>query len=140
MIFFLQFVKKLNSSYDVPSRKKLAHEILTQEVLYLEDKNESLLAEAAHLPVNIDGWSDRCCRSLYEYKIITDSLYRLESVLAKASLNVNIISKIPAIVTDNPNAMHKMHEMSVSKPGNQHILELRCFSHAINLMTGKNFM
>ncbi|CAF1481698.1 unnamed protein product [Rotaria sordida] len=52
--FFIEFVKKLNPSYDLPNRKKLAHEVLTQEVVYVENKNESLLAEAAHLTLNID--------------------------------------------------------------------------------------
>jgi len=156
--FFIEFVKKLNPSYDPPNRKKLAHEVLTQEVVYVENKNESLLAEAAHLTLNIDGWSDQCHRSLYEYNVITDSrkaivlslidvssfshtanflVNRLESVLARISTNINITSKIRAIVTDNPNTMHKMREMFISKPGNQHILELRCFAHAINLIAGK---
>ena len=156
--FFIEFVKKLNPSYDPPNRKKLAHDVLTQEVVYVENKNESLLAEAAHLTLNIDGWSDQCNRSLYEYNVITDSrkaivlslidvssfshtanflVNRLESVLARISTNINIISKIRAIVTDNPNTMHKMREMFISKPGNQHILELRCFAHAINLIAGK---
>jgi proline dehydrogenase len=156
--FFIEFVKKLNPSYDPPNRKKLAHEVLTQEVVYVENKNESLLAEAAHLTLNIDGWSEQCHRSLYEYNVITDSrkaivlslidvssfshtanflVNRLESVLARISTNINIISKIRAIVTDNPNTMQKMREMFISKPGNQHILELRCFAHAINLIAGK---
>ncbi|CAF3662746.1 unnamed protein product [Rotaria sp. Silwood1] len=115
--FFIEFIKQLNPSYDLPNRKKLAHELLTQEVVYVENKNESLLAEAAHLTLNIDGWSDRCHRSLI-------------------STNINIKSKIRAIVTDNPNTMQKMREMFISKPGNQHILELRCFAHAINLIAG----
>jgi hypothetical protein len=159
--FFAEFVKKLNPSYDLPGRKKLAHEVLTQEVVYVEIKNESLLAEAAHLTLNIDGWSDRCRRSLYEYNVITDSrkaivlslidvsrdshtaeflVNRLESVLARASTNVNITSKIRAIVTDNPNVMQKMRDIFISKPGNQHIIELRCFAHAINLIAGKIFV
>ena len=36
--------------------------------------------------------------------------------------------------------MKKMRELFVSIPTNQHIIELRCFAHAINLMTGKNFV
>jgi len=63
--FFVDFIKKLNPSYDLPDRKKLAKEVLTQEVVYVENKNESLIAEAAHLTLNIDGWSDQCHRSLY---------------------------------------------------------------------------
>ncbi|CAF4156972.1 unnamed protein product [Rotaria sordida] len=105
--FFIEFVKKLNPSYDLPNRKKLAHEVLTQEVVYVENKNESLLAEAAHLTLNID---------------------------ARVSTNINITSKIRAIVTDNSNTMQKMREIFISKPENQHILELRCFAHAINLI------
>ncbi|CAF4263563.1 unnamed protein product, partial [Rotaria magnacalcarata] len=46
-----------------------------------------------------------------------------------------MISKIRAIVTDNPNTMQKMRQLFVSKPNNQHIIELRCFAHAVNLMT-----
>ena len=56
--FFIEFVKRLNPSYDLPGRKKVAHEILTQELVYVENKNESLMAEAAHLTLNLDGWSD----------------------------------------------------------------------------------
>ena len=159
--FFIEFNKKLTPSYDLPGRKKLAYEILTQEVVNVENQNESLLAEAAHLTLNIDGWSDRCHRSLYEYNVITDNctaivlslidissasrttdflVSRLESDLARASFKVNIVSKIRAIVTDNPNRKQKMRELFVSKSTNQHIIELRCFSHAINLMTGKNFV
>lgn len=54
----IMIIKKLNPSYDLPVRKnKLASEILTQEVFYVENKNESLLPEATHLTLNIDGWS-----------------------------------------------------------------------------------
>jgi hypothetical protein len=159
--FFVEFIKKLNPSYDLPGRKKLAHEVLTQEMVYVENKNESLLAEAAHLTLNLDGWSDQCRRSLYEYNVITDSrraivlsladvsssshtadflVDKLESVLARISTNINITSKIRAIVTDNPNTMQKMREVFISKPKNQHIIGLRCFAHAINLIAGKFFV
>ena len=63
---------------------------------------------------------------------------RLESVLARVSSNVNIVSKIRAIVTDNQNTMQKMREIFISKPEYQHIIGLRCFAHAINLIAGKN--
>ena len=53
--FFIEFIKRLDPSYDLPGRKKLAYEILTQEVVNVENQNESLLAEAAHLTLNIDG-------------------------------------------------------------------------------------
>ena len=42
-------------------------------MIYAENKNESLLAEAAYLTLNINGWSNRCRRSLYEYNVITDN-------------------------------------------------------------------
>ncbi len=156
--FFIELIKKIHPSYDLPGRKKLAGEVLTQEVLYVENKNESLLAEAAHLTLNIDGWSDRCRRSLYEYNVITDNrkaivlslvdissynhtadflVNKLESVLARINTNISITSKIRAIVTDNPNTMQKMREVFISKPENQHIVTLRCFAHAINLIAGK---
>ncbi|CAF0946918.1 unnamed protein product [Didymodactylos carnosus] len=54
----------------------------------------------------------------------------------KASTNVSIISKLCAIVTDNPNTMQKMQDLFISKLENQHIIELRCFAHAINLIAG----
>lgn len=156
--FFVDFIKKLNPSYVLPGRKKLANEILTEEMALVESKNESLLGEAAHLTLNIDGWNDRCGRSLYEYNVITDNrkaivlslldistyhhtaeflVQKLESVLARISTNINVTSKIRAIVTDNPTTMRKMRELFISKPGNQHIIELRCFAHAINLIVGK---
>lgn len=157
-LFFVEFIKKMNPSYVLPTRKKLANEILTEEMVFVERKNESLLAEAAHLTLNIDGWSDQCGRSLYEYNIITDSrravvlslidisnhhhtaeflVQKLESVLARVSTTINITPKIRAIVTDNPTVMRKMRDDFIFKPGNQHIIGLRCFAHAINLIAGK---
>ncbi|CAF5028701.1 unnamed protein product, partial [Rotaria sp. Silwood1] len=130
--FFIEFIKKLNPSYVLPGRKKLAREVLTEEMVYVENKNESLLVEAAHLTLNIDGWSDRCRRSLHEYNVITDS----QAILAQMSTTINITSKICAIVTDNPNKKQKMREIFISKPGNQHIIGSRWFAHAINLIAG----
>ncbi|CAF3904553.1 unnamed protein product [Rotaria sp. Silwood1] len=155
--FFIEFIKKLNPSYVLPGRKKLAREVLTEEMVYVENKNESLLVEAAHLTLNIDGWSDRCRRSLHEYNVITDSrrtivlslvdisshhhtadflVKKLEAILAQMSTTINITSKICAIVTDNPNKKQKMREIFISKPGNQHIIGSRWFAHAINLIAG----
>ena len=126
--FFLEFAKKINSSYELLSRKKLAHEVLTQEVVYAKNRNELLLAETAHLTLNISGWSNRCRRSLYEYNVITDNrqaivlspfdisscshiaeflVNRLEFVLARASKNINRISKIRSVDGDNSNTMGK---------------------------------
>ena len=51
----------------------MAHEVSTQEVVYAENKHESLLAEAVYLTWNINGWSNRCRRSLYKYNVITDN-------------------------------------------------------------------
>jgi hypothetical protein len=156
--FFADFVHKLNPSYTMPDRRRLSRDILTQEVLHVEKKNVTLLNEAAHLTLNLDGWSDQCGRSLYEYNVITDSRQaivlslidisinshsatflhdRLEAVLLRASTTTNITAKIRAIVTDNPNVMIKLRELFITKPGNQHIIELRCFAHAINLIAGK---
>ena len=136
----------------------MVHEVFTQEVVYAKNRNELLLAETAHLTLNINGWSNRCRRSLYEYNVITDNrqaivlslidisscshigeflVNRLESILAKASTNINRISKIRAIVTDNPNTMQKMPELCISKSENQHIIRLHGFSHAIHLTAGK---
>ena len=47
-----------NGSYELLSVKKLAHEVLTHEVVYANNKNESLLAETAHLTLNINSWSN----------------------------------------------------------------------------------
>ncbi|CAF3864383.1 unnamed protein product [Rotaria magnacalcarata] len=49
---------------------------------------------------------------------------------------MNITSKIRTIVTDNPTTMQKIRETFISKPGNQHIIELRCFVHAFNFISG----
>ncbi len=100
-------------------------------------------------------------RSIYEYNVITDSrkaiilslvdvssfshtadflVTRLESVLAKPSIDINITTKIRALVTDNPHTMKKIRETFISKPGNQHIIGLRCFAHAINLIAGMEML
>ena len=57
--FFHEFSrKKFNPFYELLSRKKLAHEVFSQEVIYAENKNESLLAKAVYLTLNINGWSN----------------------------------------------------------------------------------
>ncbi|CAM4802748.1 unnamed protein product [Rotaria magnacalcarata] len=61
---------------------------------------------------------------------------RLESVLTRLFINMNITSKIRTIVTDNPTTMQKIRETFISKPGNQHIIELRCVVHAFNFISG----
>ena len=158
IFFFLNLLKKLNPSYELLSRKKVAHEVLTQEVIYEENKKESLPAEAAYLTLNINGWSNRCRRSLYKYHVITDnrkaivlSLIDISScshiveflanelgpILRRASTNINIMPKRRAIDGNNPNTMQKMPELCISKSENQHIIGLHGFSHVIHLTAGK---
>ena len=136
----------------------MVHEVLTQEVIYAENKSESLLAEAVYLTLNINGWSNRCRRSLYKYHVITDNpkaivlsvidisscnhiaeflANELEPVLPRASTNINTISKRRTIDGNNPNTMQKMPEFCSSKSENQHIIGLHGFSHAIHLIAGK---
>lgn len=157
--FFQEFVNKLNPMYHLPDRMKLSRAILTQEVVQVEKNNDSLINEADHLTLNLDGWTDRCGRSLYEFNVITENrravvlslvdvsvhshtapfiVDRLQTVLQRASTNCDIERKLRAIVTDNPNVMAKMRELFISKPNNGHILSFRCFAHAINLIAGEH--
>jgi hypothetical protein len=157
--FFREFVHKLNPMYHVPDRMKLSRTILTQEVVHVEKSNDCLINEADHLTLNLDGWTDQCGRSLYEFNVITENrkaivlslidvsahshtapfiVDRLDDVLQRASTKCNIENKIRAIVTDNPNTMIKMRELFISKPKNRHILSFRCFAHAINLIAGEH--
>ena len=156
--FFLDLIQKLNPSYCPPDKMKLTRQTLTNELLHVEKKNDSILTEASYLTLNLDGWTDQSHRSLYEFNVITESrravvlalvdlsayrhsaeflLQRLEVVLHKASTTFNIAEKIVAIVTDNPTVMAKLRNLFVSKPAYRHILEFRCFAHAINLIAGK---
>ena len=155
--FFIDFIRKLNPSYSPPDRMKLTRQCLMNELLYVEKQNESILAEASWLTLNLDGWSDQNKRSLYEYNMITESrravvlalvdlssrshtaeflLGRLQTILQRASTTLNITSKIVAIVTDNPNVMQKLRSMFIAQPSHRHILSFRCFAHAINLIAG----
>jgi hypothetical protein len=68
--FFQEFVTKLNPTYHLPDRMKLSRTILTQEVVQVEKNNDSLIKEADHLTLNLDGWTDRCGRSLYEFNAV----------------------------------------------------------------------
>jgi hypothetical protein len=156
--FFLDLMQKLNPSYCPPDKMKLTRQILMDEVLHVEKQNDSILMEASYLTLNHDGWSDQSKRSLYEFNVITESrravvlalidlsayshnaeflLDRLEMVLRRASTTFNIVTKIVAIVTDNPNVMQKLRNLFISKSGCQHILSFRCFAHAVNLIAGK---
>jgi hypothetical protein len=156
--FFLDLIQKLNPSYCPPDKMKLTRQTLMNELLYVEKKNDSILTEASYLTLNLDGWTDQSHRSLYEFNVITESrravvlalvdlsayshtaeflLERLEIVLQKSSTTFNIAEKIVAIVTDNPNVMEKLRNLFIAKPPYRHILEFRCFAHAINLIAGK---
>ncbi|CAF1066407.1 unnamed protein product [Didymodactylos carnosus] len=153
--FFLDLTQKLNPSYCPPDKMKLTRQTLTNELLYVEKKNDSILTEASYLTLNLDGWTDQSHRSLYEFSVITENrravvlalvdlsaykhsaeflLQRLEVVLHRASTTFNITEKIIAIVTDNPNVMEKLRNLFIAKPAYRHILEFRCFAHAINLI------
>ncbi|CAF1482961.1 unnamed protein product [Didymodactylos carnosus] len=153
--FFLDLIQKLNSSYCPPDKMKLTRQTLTNELLYVEKKNDSILTEASYLTLNLDGWTDQSHRSLYEFSVITENrravvlalvdlsaykhnaeflLQRLEVVLHTASTTFNITEKIVAIVTDNPDVMEKLRNLFIAKPAYRHILEFRCFAHAINLI------
>jgi hypothetical protein len=156
--FFLDLIQKLNPSYSPPDRMKLTRQTLMSELLHVEKKNDSILMESSYLTLNLDGWTDNSHRSLYEFNVITESrravvlalvdlsayshsaeflLDRLEIVLHRASTTFNIAEKIVAIVTDNPNVMEKLRNLFIAKPAHRHILEFRCFAHAINLIAGK---
>ena len=156
--FFLDLIRKLNPSYSLPDKMKLTRRILMSELLHVEKNNDSILKEAMHLTLNLDGWTDQSHRSLYEFNVITENrrgvvlalvdlsahihsaeflIDRLEMVLNKASTTFNIAAKIVAIVTDNPNVMQKLRNLFIAKPIYQHILPFRCFAHAINLIAGK---
>ncbi|CAF1410262.1 unnamed protein product, partial [Didymodactylos carnosus] len=154
-IFFKQFLNKLNSMYVPPDRMKLSRDLLIQETILVESKNDEMLNEAQHLTLNMDGWTDQAGHSLYEYNVVTETRKnvilalkdlsefnhtatfltdQLDNVLQRSSITSNIVKKIRAIVTDNPDVMKKMRETFISKLLHQHVLSLRCFGHAINLI------
>ncbi|CAF1661653.1 unnamed protein product, partial [Adineta ricciae] len=153
--YFLDLIQKLNPSYCPPDKMKLTRQTLMNELLYVEKMNDSILTEASYLTLNLDGWTDQSHRSLYEFNVITENrravvlslvdlsayshtaeflLERLEIVLRRASTTFNIAEKIVAIVTDNPNVMEKLRNLFIAKPAYRHILDFRCFAHAINLI------
>ena len=67
--YFQAFFNKLNPIYRLPNRMKFSRAILTQEVVQVEKNNASLINEADGLTLNLDGWTDRCGRSLYEFNV-----------------------------------------------------------------------
>lgn len=155
--FFIDLIHKLNPSYNPPDRMKFSRQCLSNELVHVEKQNESILIESSYLTLNIDGWCDQSKRALYEFNVITESrrpvvlallnlsaynhtaeflLERLQLVLQRASTSCFIVSKITAIVTDNPNVMQKLRGLFIAKPGYQHILQFRSFAHAINLIAG----
>ena len=142
--FFLDLIRKLNPSYHPLDRMKLTRQVLMSERLHVKKNNDSILKEATHLTLNLDGWTDQSHRSLYEFNVITENrravvfalvdlsahihsaeflLDRLEMLLNKASTTFNIARKIVAIVTNNPNVMQKLHNLFIAKPIYQHILQ-----------------
>ncbi|CAF1050141.1 unnamed protein product [Didymodactylos carnosus] len=58
------------NNYD---KKELSRDLLIQELVNVETRNNDLLNEFEHLTLNVDDWTIHAGRSLYEFNPITES-------------------------------------------------------------------
>ncbi|CAF1140052.1 unnamed protein product, partial [Didymodactylos carnosus] len=138
-IFFNEFLNKLNSMYVPPDRMKLSRDLLIQETILVESKNDEMLNETQHLTLNIDGWTDQAGHSLYEYNVVPHAVMpeRLFSMLdwqntkRRTKLNPFTLESVSNIYTYHKNAFNTESPIDMEK------IE-ECLMDELKATTGKS--
>nr|CAG8663054.1 2185_t:CDS:2 [Entrophospora candida] len=69
--FFIDFVKNLKPSYNLPSRIKLKETLVEEEVAIINVKIINELEKTNNLTLTIDGWTNPLGKSIYNFVIQT---------------------------------------------------------------------
>ncbi|CAG8730422.1 8917_t:CDS:2 [Dentiscutata erythropus] len=128
--FFALFLKKLYSSYNLPSRYILTHRIMQAEYARVLLEMVDRLEESNDLTLSLDGWTDVSGNSIYafllhkfenvnevinieDFSITRHTANNLLIAIETSLKNINLdFNKIIALVTDSPSVMLKMSENS----------------------------
>lgn len=148
--FFIEFIKILRTTYNLPSRWVLTETLIIQEISRITLKVKRIIDEENNLTIAFDGWTNSTGQSIYDYCLITEE--RKEYLWCSKNYSdvphhtgtflgneiIKIIDdigpeKLAAVVSDNaPDARIARRILCEKYP---HILNIRCMAHCINLIT-----
>jgi hypothetical protein len=147
--FFVEFIKTLRTTYNLPSRWILSETLIIQEVSRISLKINRIINEESNLTIAFDGWTNSTGKSVYDFCLITEE--RKEYLWCTKDYSdvshtgeffgdelIKIVKdigpeKLGAVVSDNaPDARVARRILCEKYP---HILNIRCMAHCINLIT-----
>jgi len=148
--FFVEFIKNLRATYNLPSRWILSETLIIQEVSRINLKVSKIINEENDLTISFDGWTNSTGQSIYDYCLITEE--RDEYLWCSKNYSdiphhtgvflgneiIKIVDdigpeKLAAVVSDNaPDARVARRILCEKYP---YILNIRCIAHCINLIT-----
>ncbi|CAB5359941.1 unnamed protein product [Rhizophagus irregularis] len=70
--FFIEFIKILRTTYNLPSRWVLTETLIIQEVSRITLKVNRIIEEENNLTIAFDGWTNSTGQSIYDYCLITE--------------------------------------------------------------------
>ncbi|KAL4153182.1 hypothetical protein QTP88_001015 [Uroleucon formosanum] len=143
---FLEYTKKLQPLYSVPSRKQLTTKLLPQEYDIINSKLKSMLETTADLSITTDMWTSDSnksyitvtCHFIFDNHLYSPVLTTREVFDSHTGLNIattlknifnewGITNKIVTIVSDNGS--------NIKNAINEHLLKYHhpCVAHTLNL-------
>ena len=148
--FFVEFIKNLRATYNLPSRWILSENLIIQEVSRINLKVNKIIQVETNLTISFDGWTNSTGQSIYDYCLITeerdeylwcsknysDIPHHTGAFLGDEVIKiVNDIGpeKLAAVVSDNAPDARVARRILCQKYS--HILNIRCMAHCINLIT-----
>ncbi|XP_049289537.1 E3 SUMO-protein ligase ZBED1-like [Anopheles funestus] len=144
---FQDFIKTLNTSYDLPDRKTVSHALIPSMYLETLSKVKSKISSAKSVSLTMDGWTNINNTSFYAVTshFIDDDAHLCSFLLECSEFSIShtgqniaqwlktvlsnfgIQDKIIAIVTDNASNMK-------STADSAKISHVPCFAHCLNLI------
>ncbi|PKY60709.1 hypothetical protein RhiirA4_484713 [Rhizophagus irregularis] len=70
--FFIEFVKTLRATYNLPSRWVLTETLIIQEISRINLKVNRIINEENNMTIAFDGWTNPTGQSIYDYCLITE--------------------------------------------------------------------
>ncbi|CAB4443081.1 unnamed protein product [Rhizophagus irregularis] len=148
--FFIEFVKTLCTTYNLPSRWVLTETLIIQEIFRINLKVNKIINEENNMTITFDGWTNSTEQSIYNYCLITEE--RKEYLWCSKNYSnvphhtgvflgekiIKIVDdigpeRLATVVSDNmPDACVAQRILCAKYP---HILNIRCMAHCINLIT-----
>lgn len=143
---FLEYTKKLQPLYSVPSRKQLTTKLLPQEYNIIHSKLKYMLEKISDLSITTDMWTSDCnksyitvtCHFIYDDHLYSPVLATREVFESHTGQNIatalknifnewGITNKILTIVSDNGS--------NIKNAINEHLLKYHhpCVAHTLNL-------